>query len=438
MKTTSKNFNKREILIFLLAFGIFLTVSSLWLFTGFSGLVSAPLLSFELHVKALFGEEVINNIWALLAAQLSLTFISISVLSILSDKDHVIYWKDLVEQRLLSPRFCCFAAYTYYSITAAIISCVAVLFTCTVLFLFAFALNLVVLILLTDSILDVYFSKEKHCKQMENELKEAYKKAFQVKYDERNDEHYNKIMDDFATQIQRHKEDALYMRQVFELIYNNIELFDTTNTSVQEVLYHQFGLNKGTIDLRPFKTVVEQAEKWTERVKNGEQDVIYTADWLFWTTAVDHWKETECFFGIHSHSISISHLIELEKLLERRLEALIQCEKKLAPEKTQKEFVLASQSNSKIIWVQDKYFYLLQALFGGYVALYAKRLNQYYNDKQVGKTPYDENVNKHFGEHQNALPQLVQVISEYNDIDTHLYKYSDEVKARFLSLIKKS
>jgi len=70
--------------------------------------------------------------------------------------------------------------------------------------------------------------------------------------------------------------------------------------------------------------------------------------------------------------------------------------------------------------------------------LYAERLNQYYNDKKEGKTPYDENVNKHFGENQKALPQLIQVISEYNDIDTHLYKYSDEVKARFLSLIKKS
>lgn len=436
MKTTSKNFNKREILMFLLIIGTLVTLSFLWLFTGFSGAVSAPLSNVETYVKSLFGDEVINNIWALLAAQLSLTFISISVLSILSDKDHVIYWKDLVDQRLLSPRFCCFAAYTYYSITAAIISCVAVLFSCTVLFLFAFTVNLVVLILLTDSILDVYFSKEKHCKQMENELKEAYRKAFQVNYADRNEEPYNKIMDDFATQIQRHKEDALYMRQVFELIYNNIELFDTTNTSVQEVMYHQFGLNKGSIDLRPFRTVVEQAEQWTERVENGEQTVIYTADWLFWTTAVDHWKESECFFGIHSHSVNMAHLIELESLLERRLEALLRCEKALAPEKAQQDFVLAAESNSKSRWVQDKYFYLLQALFGGYVALYAKRLNQYYSDKQTGKTPYDENVNKYFGTRPSALAQLVEVIKEYNDIDSHLYKYSDEVKARFLSLIK--
>lgn len=434
MKRPQKVFHKVETLLYTIVVGSIITIVFLWLFSGFNNLIDAPFAGVEEYLNGLLGSDSRAVFWSLFAAQLSLTFISISVLSILSDKDHVIYWKDLVEERLLSPRFCCFAAFTYYSEAAAVISCIAVFCACSTLFFFSFVVNMIVLILLTDSILDVYFSKQKHCARMKKELKEAYAAAFKVPYDERRDAHYNKIMADFSIQIQRHREDALYMRQAFELIYNNIELFDTTNYPVQEVMQYQFGKSGSNIDLHPFETVVAKAEEWAEQMKRGEENVIYTADWLFWTTAVENWKSTECFSSVHSHSIQIRTLIELEKVLNRRLRALIECEKMLVQQDQRQNFTLPARSEAKSWWVYDKYFYLLQALFGGYVALYAKRLDQYYGEIHAIKTPYDKNVSKNFPQDPALLSQLVKVIADYNDINTHLHMYSKEVANRFLSL----
>ena len=434
MKKPQKTFRKNETLLYSIALGCIITVVFLWLFSGFNNLLSAPLGSVETYMKGLLGSDSRSVLWSLLSAQLSLTFISISVLSILSDKDHVIYWKDLVEERLLSPRFCCFAAFTYYSETAAVISCIAVFGNCSSLFFFSFVVNLIVLILLTDSILDVYFSKEKHCRKMKKELREAYEAAFKAPYKSRNDAHYNKIMEEFSIQIQRHREDAQYMRQAFELIYNNIELFDTTNHPVQEVMQYQFNKTGPNIDLHPFRTVLAQAEAWKDRMKSGEKNVIYTADWLFWTAAVEKWKETECFSSVHSHSIQIKTLMELESILNRRLRALIECEKMLVQEEDRQDFTLPENSRSEIYWVKDKYFYLLQALFGGYVALYARRLEQYHDEVKAGKIPWDQNVHKYFPKDAALLSQLVTVMSAYNDINTHLHTYGPDVINRFLSL----
>lgn len=434
MKKQQKTFRKAETLVCSIFLGCIITIVFLWLFSGFNNLLTAPLGNVETYMNGLLGGDSRSVLWSLLAAQLSLTFISISVLSILSDKDHVIYWKDLVEERLLSPRFCCFAAFTYYSETTAAISCVAVFCNCSSLFFFSFVINLIVLILLTDSILDVYFSKEKHCKKMEKELRQAYEAAFKVPYNLRNDTHYNKIMAEFSIQIQRHRDDAGYLRRAFELIYNNIELFDTTNHPVREVMQYQFNNSGANIDLHPFRTVLAQAEAWTNQMKNGEKNVIYTADWLFWTVAVEKWKKTECFSSVHSHSIEIKTLLELESILNRRLCALIECEKMLAQEDERQDFTLPEESRSKIYWVKDKYFYLLQALFGGYVALYAKRLQQYHDEVKAGKIPWDQNVYKCFPKDAALLSQLVTVMSNYNDINTQLHTYGPEVIEQFLSL----
>ena len=224
------------------------------------------------------------------------------------------------------------------------------------------------------------------------------------------------------------------MRQAFELIFNNIEFFDTSNYPVQEVMRYQFNNDGALIDLQPFKSVLDQAKTWSAQMKNGEKNIIYTADWLFWTTAVEYWKETECFSSVHSHSIHINTLLELEGILNQRLEVLLECEKMQVDEDDRNDFTLSDKSNSNIFWVKDKYFYLLQALFGGYVALYGKRLDQYYREMNLGKKHYDENVGKYFPRNPKLISQLVRVMNNYNDINTHLYPYSDEVANLFLSL----
>ena len=93
-------------------------------------------------------------------AQLSLTFISISVMSVLSDKSVIIYWANVSEDRLIRPTFYCFAAYTYYSIGATVGAGLGVFLDNAALFVAFFAADVIVMILLTISMIDVYYGRD--------------------------------------------------------------------------------------------------------------------------------------------------------------------------------------------------------------------------------------------------------------------------------------
>lgn len=111
-------------------------------------------------------------------AQLSLTFISISVMSVLSDKSVTIYWSNVSRDRLISPVFSCFAAYTYYSIAATVGAGIGILNTNCLLFAICFIINIALLILLTVSIIDVYYGRDTKIEQLAEELEADYYKRF--------------------------------------------------------------------------------------------------------------------------------------------------------------------------------------------------------------------------------------------------------------------
>jgi len=106
------------------------------------------------------------DLFSYYTAQLSLTFISISVMSVLSDKSVIIYWANVSEDRLIRPTFICFAAYTYYSIGATVGSGVGVILNNPFLFMTFFAVNVGVLILLTASMIDVYYGRDTKKKKL--------------------------------------------------------------------------------------------------------------------------------------------------------------------------------------------------------------------------------------------------------------------------------
>jgi len=100
-------------------------------------------------------------------AQLSLTFITISVMGVLSDKSVIIYWANVSEDRLIRPTFSCFAAYTYYSIGATLGAGLGILLQNHATFILFFALNVGILILLTVSMVDVYYGRDTKKKKLE-------------------------------------------------------------------------------------------------------------------------------------------------------------------------------------------------------------------------------------------------------------------------------
>lgn len=105
-------------------------------------------------------------------AQLSLTFITISVMSVLSDKSVVVYWENIAEAKLIKPLFGSFASYTAYSITATVGAGISALLGNHLAFLVFFALNIPILILLTLTMVDVYYGREGKKKGLEKILQE--------------------------------------------------------------------------------------------------------------------------------------------------------------------------------------------------------------------------------------------------------------------------
>ncbi len=124
--------------------------------------------------------EILTNVFngadlfSYYTAQLSITFISISVLSVLSDKSVIIYWANVSEDRLIKPTFNCFAAYTYYSIGATLGSGLGVVLKNGLVFAAFFVANILVMIALTASMVDVYYGRDVKIKKLRKELATDY------------------------------------------------------------------------------------------------------------------------------------------------------------------------------------------------------------------------------------------------------------------------
>ncbi len=181
--TSLINKHKKVSLIFVTTVG-FVVILLASLFPQYtSEILSVDISSNILEGKDLFGYYI---------AQLSLTFISISVLSVLSDKSVRIYWANVSEDMLIKPTFKCFAAYTYYSIGASIGSGLGVVIDNGLVFAAFFAVNIIIMVVLTLSMIDVYYGRDAKMKKMQKELEKDFN-AVQA---------YNKnILSDEATKL---------------------------------------------------------------------------------------------------------------------------------------------------------------------------------------------------------------------------------------------
>ena len=105
--------------------------------------------------------------------QLSLTFITISVMSMLSDKSVIIYWENVAEAKLIKPLFGSFAAYTAYSVTATVGAGISVLLDNDTAFIVFLSINVIIMILLTLTMVDVYYGRDQKRRQLAHKLQFA-------------------------------------------------------------------------------------------------------------------------------------------------------------------------------------------------------------------------------------------------------------------------
>ena len=184
-----------------------------------------------------------SDLFGYYTAQLSLTFITISVMSVLSDKSVIIYWENVAEAKLIRPLLCSFASFTAYSIAATVGAGISVLCDNDLAFCVFFAANVIVLILLTLTMVDVYYGRDRKKKSRAALLRRAHKGYVKARADGRcasvADEDYEDIMYNLQHHLHQELEshNIPYVREVCELYGGNMDCFDTPEgRKVRELL----------------------------------------------------------------------------------------------------------------------------------------------------------------------------------------------------------
>jgi hypothetical protein len=170
--------------------------------------------------NAMFGRKCFEHIGTVAAsisgavndiyfAQMSLTFITVSVISVLSDRSRHLYWKDLVQVRLIEPIRSCFYAYTYYAFSTLVFSTVALLLNEPILVMLSFLSDACILSRLTYSIINVFCDRNSQKAKAVKEFNEAKKNdeaAYEnilIKLSENTIQRYeNKEWDEFIENIE--------------------------------------------------------------------------------------------------------------------------------------------------------------------------------------------------------------------------------------------
>lgn len=112
-----------------------------------------------------------DNYMDIYLSQLSLTFITITITSSLSDNSNIIYWENIAEKKLIRPFWTCFLSYTIYSFVTILYATVAYFVMEEHLsFLVFFFVDVLVLVLLTLNMVDVYYNRDAKKKKLEKEF----------------------------------------------------------------------------------------------------------------------------------------------------------------------------------------------------------------------------------------------------------------------------
>ena len=183
MKNREGKMLKVVLTAFIISIGLYLGLSKL-------GVYFPQIIQYMVDV---FDGDYKTNMVEFYLTQLSLTFITITVISALSDNGNIIYWENIAEKKLISPTWTCFLAYTCYSFITIFFTTVALFFDGhnALCFFVFFGINVIVLIMLTMNMVDVYYNREEKKKNLR---KMFIKCAHKAKIDVESREEYLNIL----------------------------------------------------------------------------------------------------------------------------------------------------------------------------------------------------------------------------------------------------
>ena len=205
--------------------------------------------------------EFENHTWEAFFGELSLIFITVSVLSILSDNIKVIFWANIVDEQLIKPRFRNFYSYCIYAFSILAFTFAAALEDKLGLVWIYFSLSLVLMNSLSLIMIDVYYKDEEKKKELQKEYLHIVKKERNevniVQYNQVHNELYRQTLigirdlnyENVADNFTFYKENIRFMPHNNKAVTNILDfLSDRTMDDVFEILTNYFAIPDKEID----------------------------------------------------------------------------------------------------------------------------------------------------------------------------------------------
>lgn len=109
---------------------------------------------------------ITDKIFQVLLAQYQLTFLIVSIITILGNKDEVLLWEDLIQKILVTPRFRNLIDLTIYSFILLAIETIAFITSQYLLVMICFGMTAVILIIMILKVLRIYFGRNVFMEKM--------------------------------------------------------------------------------------------------------------------------------------------------------------------------------------------------------------------------------------------------------------------------------
>lgn len=207
-------YGKRFVVRFIVGLGIVLLFSfAVCLVDYYSGIMSI-----------LKNEQL--NVYDMLYAQVSISFIVISLITILSDDTQTVYWKNLVKERLINPPWFSFVDITAYILAMVLLSTVFALIH-SWLIIVPFVICLILLGVLTFNLTGSYFGKD--------EMKSAMKKSFLEMKNQERKEAENQIVEYTVAALERSD---------LSTVFDNIDFLVENDSGAEAEICFEVVVNK--------------------------------------------------------------------------------------------------------------------------------------------------------------------------------------------------
>lgn len=196
--------------------------------------------------------ELLNIRADVYLSQLSLTFITISVMSIFSDGNEIVYWQDLVKKILIEPPARCFRAYFAYSFIYLLGSTISLVFVDVISLAICFAFNVLCLFDLSRIMIDCYYGRNSKKKKLVKEFVDKIELAniayFEKKKSDKRDKYlelYNAYLTEVADTFDKlyYNTYEAYVEQRYITVKENIPVYGTLLARLNSAVAEEYKLS---------------------------------------------------------------------------------------------------------------------------------------------------------------------------------------------------